>query len=145
MAMTAPKWIASLSVSVVVGYVLIRLLGAGTASLVMLVAGMAGMWWDRRVRENMSPSTLPSGRLSRSEVADIIEAFLAGTGGDWDWDDFISFPLADPELDSIRIRCDRLPADFPPTALGQYTNDAGLDVLRKYVTDLRGTSGTPPC
>ena len=90
--------------------------------------------------EIVSPSTRPAGDLSRGEVADIIEAFLDGTGGDWDWDDFISFPLADPELDSIRIRCDRLSADFPPTAPGHYTNDAGLEVLRKYVTELRRTS-----
>ena len=31
-----------------------------------------------------------------------IRAFIDGTGGAWDWDDFTSCSLRDPELDRIR-------------------------------------------
>lgn len=37
-------------------------------------------------------------------VAATIDAFLDGSGGDWDWDDFTTCSLPDPRLDSIRIR-----------------------------------------
>jgi hypothetical protein len=39
-----------------------------------------------------------------SKVAETIRAFLEGTGGDWDWDDFTSCSLRDQQLDSIRKR-----------------------------------------
>jgi hypothetical protein len=39
-----------------------------------------------------------------SDVAQMIRAFLDGSGRDWDWDDFTSCPLANPKLDSIRRR-----------------------------------------
>ena len=41
-------------------------------------------------------------------MAVIIEQFLDGTGGRWDWDDFVSLRIEDPELDAIRLRCARL-------------------------------------
>ena len=44
-------------------------------------------------------------KYTRAEVADIIEQFVDGTGGRWDWDDFTSTKIADPELDAIRVRC----------------------------------------
>jgi hypothetical protein len=44
-------------------------------------------------------------RLTPTEVADIIEAFLKGTDGRWDWDDFCSSRITDPALDAIRVRC----------------------------------------
>lgn len=37
-------------------------------------------------------------------VAKSIRDFLEGSGGEWDWDDFTSCPMADPRLDSIRRR-----------------------------------------
>ena len=39
------------------------------------------------------------------EVANIIEKFLDGTGGDWEWDDFTSLRIKDPALEAIRIKC----------------------------------------
>jgi len=38
------------------------------------------------------------------EVADFLRNFLEGTGQDWDWDDFESLRIADPELEAIRER-----------------------------------------
>jgi hypothetical protein len=41
---------------------------------------------------------------SPDEVAQYLRDFLDGTGGKWDWDDFISIPIADPRLEDIRER-----------------------------------------
>jgi len=37
-------------------------------------------------------------------AATVIRAFVDGTGSDWDWDDFISCPLHNSAVDSIRRR-----------------------------------------
>ena len=42
------------------------------------------------------------------EVARYIRDFIDGTGGQWDWDDFESIPIADPALESIRDRASRV-------------------------------------
>ena len=49
--------------------------------------------------------TLPFERPTKrspTEVAKYLRDFLNGTGGDWDWDDFISIEIADPRLEAIR-------------------------------------------
>ena len=75
--------------------------------------------------------------LTKEEVAKEIESFLRGTGGAFDWDEFCTFTLADPELDEIRARCAELDQEFPPGLSGGYCNEAGLKVLRGYVDQLR--------
>jgi hypothetical protein len=39
---------------------------------------------------------------SAPEVAAYLRDFIDGTGGDWDWDDFTSIPIADSALEAIR-------------------------------------------
>jgi hypothetical protein len=46
-----------------------------------------------------------------AEVAGFIRDFLESRGGEWDWDDFTSVPLDDPELESIRREADAV--DLP--------------------------------
>jgi hypothetical protein len=50
------------------------------------------------------------------EVAGYIRDFIEGTGSEWDWDDFISMPIADPLLEAIRLEARRIP--LPVTQLG---------------------------
>jgi hypothetical protein len=88
--------------------------------------------------DNMKLSKIfGNAKLSKTEIADIIEGFLLGTGGAWDWDDFISIRLSDPETESIRKICAELPDRFPPSGPRQYCNEEGLVVLRKLITELR--------
>lgn len=75
--------------------------------------------------------------LSREEAIMAIEDFLNHQGGKWDWDDFTSIPLKDPELEKIRKECLHLPDKFPPTQKGQYCSEAGLNRLREILTSLR--------
>ncbi|MFD1105097.1 hypothetical protein [Sphingobium olei] len=42
--------------------------------------------------------------LSAWQVVGYLEAFIDGTDGDWDWDNFTTIPIADPRLDNIRDR-----------------------------------------
>lgn len=79
--------------------------------------------------------------LDRFDVAEILEDFLQGTGGPWDWDDFTQgmTPLRDPDLEAIRRRCASLGKEFPPTRTGWYCGEEGLKVLRSYVDELRNT------
>jgi len=77
---------------------------------------------------------------TKPEVASIIEQFLDGTGGKWDWDDFCSFSIADPYLNSVRIRCAELDVAYPPTGKGHYCSRAGFEVMRELVAELRASN-----
>ncbi len=70
------------------------------------------------------------------EVGIIIRGFLNGTGGKWDWDDFISTPLSDSRLDEVRRLCGELPDRFPPHEEGSYCDENGLQLLRQIAADL---------
>ncbi len=72
-----------------------------------------------------------------AEVAKFLEDFLNGSGPKWEWDDFLSTPLADEELDKIRQRCAHLDLEFPPDKPGHFTNDQGFAVIRGYADQLR--------
>jgi hypothetical protein len=39
-----------------------------------------------------------------ADVAGFIRDLIDGTGADWDWDEFECVPIADPTLESIRLR-----------------------------------------
>jgi hypothetical protein len=74
--------------------------------------------------------------LDKKKVAEIIKDFISGGRGEWDWDDFISIPIKDKYLDSIRERCAGLPEEFPPVKNGEYCNQEGINVLQNYVNVL---------
>jgi hypothetical protein len=70
--------------------------------------------------------------------------FLDGTGGPWDWDDFISIPSGFADLDDLREFCARLPETHPPTTKGWYCSETGLRLLRSRLNDLvRDSPATP--
>ena len=74
-------------------------------------------------------------KLTKTEVVNIINSFINGTTGEYDWDDFISIPIEDPSLNEIRIYCANLRDVYPPTA-GSYCNEEGINQLRKVVENL---------
>jgi hypothetical protein len=75
-------------------------------------------------------------RRTKQEAAVYIENFLLDRGGEWDWDDFTSIQIDDPELDQIRLRCGEL-RNLYPTEQG-FCNEEGLEVLRGILKSLRG-------
>ena len=60
------------------------------------------------------------------EVVGYLRQFLDGGGGEWDWDDFISVPIADARLDDIRRKAAAV--DVPAT-------DEGLMILRQLLAE----------
>jgi hypothetical protein len=76
-------------------------------------------------------------KLTREEVAQTLEGFINGTGGQWDWDDFMSSPIEDNKLELIRLRSSGLDSEFPPKQIGSFCNEAGLEVIRSYIAELR--------
>jgi hypothetical protein len=46
-------------------------------------------------------------RRTPAEVARYLRNFIDDVGGEWDWDDFESVPIADPTLDRIRTEAGR--------------------------------------
>lgn len=75
--------------------------------------------------------------LTRTEVADLMERFLSGNIGTWEWDDFISLPINDPELEKVRMRCATLDNEFPATQRGHYCGPEGFKILEMMIKDLR--------
>lgn len=71
------------------------------------------------------------------EVANIIEAFVDGTGSTWDWDCFCSLKIENDDLDTIRATCTNLPFTHPPSTGSGYCNEAGIQLLRGMAKDLR--------
>ncbi len=76
-------------------------------------------------------------RRTKLEVADIVEAFVEGTGRDWDWDDFCSLKIGNRELDEIRLKCTNLSFTHPPPPGYGYCNEQGIQLFREVVNDLR--------
>jgi hypothetical protein len=76
-------------------------------------------------------------RRTNLEVANIIEAFVEGTGRDWDWDDFCSLKIENSELDAIRLKCINLSFTLSPPQGYGYCNEQGIRLLRGVVKDLR--------
>ena len=75
---------------------------------------------------------------TRDEVAAIIEDFVSGAGGAWDWDDFTSIPIKDSALDAVRIKCDLMHSLYPGTKT-EWCNEYGRAVLRELAANLRST------
>ena len=66
-------------------------------------------------------------KISATQVALYLYEFIEGFGGDWDWDDFTSVPIADPQLESIRTRAHQV--NLP-------VNQEGLATLRHLLSEV---------
>ncbi|WP_421739708.1 hypothetical protein [Caulobacter sp.] len=47
-----------------------------------------------------------------NEVVGFLRDFLDNSGGQWDWDEFESVPITDPELENIRLQATTPGADL---------------------------------
>jgi len=77
----------------------------------------------------------PSKRTA-TEVALYLQDFIEDAGSPYDWDDFISVPIANPQLDSIRARASRI--DLP-------IDEEGLCKLRFLLSEVEEIAKNPHC
>jgi hypothetical protein len=74
---------------------------------------------------------------SRKYAIETIRNFLDGTGGAYDWDDFISLPLGYADLEELQRFCNELSETHPPAKKsGWYCSEGGFRVLRARLEDL---------
>jgi hypothetical protein len=87
----------------------------------------------------MSP-WIHKSKLSKLEVAQILQDFLDGTGKPNTWDGFtLGMSFEDDYLDRIRTRCARLSGEFPPAVSSEYCGEQGREVIRNYIRELRNS------
>jgi len=73
---------------------------------------------------------------SRQYAIRAIRDFLDGTGGAYDWDDFISLPLGYPGLEALQQFCNELSETHPPERAGGFCSEEGLRELRALLENL---------
>ena len=69
-------------------------------------------------------------RRTRTEVISILESALI-SGGDCDFDDFVSVPIVEPDLEAIRLKCSDV--TLAPKNVFE-------DTLRAALAELRGST-----
>jgi hypothetical protein len=72
---------------------------------------------------------------SAAEVAKYLRDFIDGTGGEWDWDDFTSIPIKEPELEAIRGEAELIALPI--------RNEAGFTELRALLTRVEKIAAAP--
>jgi len=81
--------------------------------------------------------------MTHLEAARLIRAFLDGSIGRWDWDDFISVPKRDKKLEAIRLECAGIPETFPAESANVYCNADGISRLAVLAAELESKTGNP--
>ncbi|OGV61499.1 MAG: hypothetical protein A2283_12755 [Lentisphaerae bacterium RIFOXYA12_FULL_48_11] len=75
---------------------------------------------------------------SPDKIAQAIEAFVNGTCGPYDWDDFMTCPSDNPELEAIRKECEQVETQFPARGPNEWCNPEGGQTLLKIAQRIRG-------
>jgi hypothetical protein len=73
---------------------------------------------------------------TREDIADLLKRFLSGDVEPYEFDDFISSPIKDPELDEMRKRLARLPDEEPSEDGNRYANDQGEQIILLMIDQL---------
>jgi hypothetical protein len=88
------------------------------------------MFWRRKT------PTKPPYEEQRVYVIKSIRDFLKGTGGKWEWDDFMSIPTGYPELETVQKFCLTISDEYPPIKRGGWCNAEGLRELERKLDEL---------
>ena len=75
--------------------------------------------------------------MTRQEAATLIESFLAGSCGAWDWDNFTSVTQQDAAVERARRTCIAVRDEYPAIVSHEYCSSAGREILRLVAAELR--------
>lgn len=67
--------------------------------------------------------------MTEAEVANLIRSFLDGSCGKWEWDDFVSAPKGDRQIESLRQNILNLQLAYPSDKPNQWSSKEGLEAL----------------
>jgi hypothetical protein len=67
--------------------------------------------------------------MNKLELANLIKAFIDGTSGEWDWDDFTSVRQSDPDVEQARQRILAVPGRYPSSDKKHWCNEDGIEEL----------------
>ncbi len=82
--------------------------------------------------------------MTYAEVADTLEDFVEHRGDKWDWENYMSATFfEDDYLRQIQNRMIHLSDEFPPGKEGGFCNSEGIEVIRKYIHELRMKTSAP--
>jgi len=75
--------------------------------------------------------------MTKEEAADLLERFVKGGIGDYEFDDFLIFRHKDPLVFYVASVVSNIDHDYPPDKPGYYCNEAGLQRLLELAALLR--------
>ena len=75
--------------------------------------------------------------MSLLELSSLIQRFLNGSVGPWEWDDFTSIKSKDPTIEHYRLAIVDIADRFPSPTPEQWASDAGLDELRQVAMKIQ--------
>jgi len=71
------------------------------------------------------------------DAARIIENFVNGTCGPYDWDEFLNGSKKDTDLQKIREECEHVECNYPASNEHEWCNDDGGRALMEIAARLR--------
>ena len=71
------------------------------------------------------------------DAANLIERFVAGTCGPYDWDDFLNGSMNDSALQQIHEECEQVAIDFPASSDSEWCSPEGGHALTAIAVRLR--------
>ena len=78
--------------------------------------------------------------MDRILFADELSRFLHNESKKYEFDDLVSVQSDDPLIEAYRIEILNLPEEYPPSAVGAYTSEAGMVRLAQIIRELRDVS-----
>jgi len=77
------------------------------------------------------------------QIADIIDNFLNGTSGPYEWQDFVTYPFKPPQLEKVRKECADIKTKYPPENSKEWCNELGRNALCMISERIRSETKKP--
>jgi hypothetical protein len=71
------------------------------------------------------------------DAAKLIRSFADGSCGQYDWDEFLSYPAKDPIILQLQEECERVSIDFPPRHKHEWCNPDGREQLLRIAERIK--------